>query len=180
MLVSYLINGWWGCMIVGSVLLMLICSANQAKIHGLSFQIQPQESRRHHAGAVGQEAELGSPHRQHSEQQWGLTDFDSGASCGNNPSSLSGFSSDHLGMNIPSVLGDSPHKVSSLPQAFQRVAIVSPLWPETSQSPSLTTSVVIPAVDSLAEYQPRWSSKVAFSGLCHPQKWYICHNHHCL
>ena len=67
-----------------------------------------------------------------------------------------------------------------LSQAFQRVAILFPLWPETFQCPSLTSSVVILAVDSLAEYEPRWSCKVAFSGLCHPQKWYICHNHHCL
>lgn len=67
-----------------------------------------------------------------------------------------------------------------LSQTFQRVAILSPHWQETFQCPSLTSSVVIPAVDSLAEYEPWWSCKVAFSGLCHPWKRYICHNHHCL
>lgn len=64
----------------------------------------------------------------------------------------SGFSSDLPGSNVPSAPEDHPDKslwktALVLSQAFQRVATLFPLWPETSQCPSLTSSVVIPAVD---------------------------------
>lgn len=171
-------------MIVRREFLMLTCNANLAEFRfefvDPTTQVQSTQS-----SCASPQRQSWAPHMEHLEQHQGSVCLESWASCGNNPSSLSGFSSSHPGINVPSAPEDHPAKILwktalVLSQAVQRVVILFPLWLETSQCPSLTSSVVIPAVDSLAEYEPWWSCTGAFSGLCHPQKWSICHNHHCL
>lgn len=143
---------------------------------GLSFQIHPFESRTNHARAVFQQRQrcvyrTGSA-RSSRRVQFALTREQAVAA------TLPFFSftvffqsSGNERCFCPQ--GQSWYHLQKtslvLSQAFQRVAILSPLWPETFQWPSLTSFMIIPAVDSLAEYEPWWSCKVAFSGLCHPQ-----------
>lgn len=115
-----------------------------------------------------------APHMENLEQHQGSVCFESWASGGNNPSSLSGFSSNQPGILLPPrtiLIKVSGGQLWFFPRQFRGLAILFPLWLETSQCPSLTSSVVIPAVDSLAGYEPWWSCTGAFSGLCHPQKW---------
>lgn len=134
-------------MIVRREFLMLTQNANLAEFNGLNLQVQPRQSRAHRAHVHSHRAEVGTTHGA-LEQHQGSVCFESRASGGNNPSSLSGFSSNHPGINVPSAPEDHPDQslwktALALSRQFRGLAILFPFWLETSQCPSLTSSVVI-------------------------------------
>lgn len=131
-------------MIVRREFLMLTCNANLAEFRfefvDPTTQVQSTQS-----SCAFPQRQSWAPHMEHLEQHQGSVCLESWASCGNNPSSLSGFSSSHPGINVPSAPEDHPAKILwktalVLSQAVQRVVILFPLWLETSQCPSLTSS----------------------------------------
>ena len=155
--------------------LTLTHKANLEKIDDLSFQIRPPKSRTHHTCAAFQRRQrcvyhMGSA-RSSRRVQFAWTYEQAAATT---LILFQGFLpivwERTFLLPLGTILIKSPEDKSGPFPGISKCGHTVPTLTGDFPVASFDSSLVTPAVGSLAEYEPWWSCKVAFSGLCHPQK----------